>query len=119
MKILQATCVGGQVFANGSIVPACEIMGEGGISSGYLLIADDKFFYLPKTTPDVKLFLTKIENLCDKIGSLCDSISAITVICSAPSSPSSTPVNSSSILLAKANILLVKTELTLLKNTLK
>jgi hypothetical protein len=119
MQILEATCTAGIVLANGGIVPSCQILGEGGSSSGYLVIGDEKFFYLPKTTPDVKSFLTQIETLCDKIGALCDSIKAITVTCSAPASPSSTPINSLVFSLAKVEISAIKANLSTLKGNLK
>jgi hypothetical protein len=119
MQILEATCTAGVVSANGGIVPSCQILGEGGSSSGYLVIGDEKFFYLPKTTPDVKSFLTQIETLCDKIGALCDSIKAITVLCSAPGAPSGTPVNSAVFAIAKTEISAIKTNLSTLKSGLK
>lgn len=119
MQIFEASCNAGIVQANGGIVPSCQILGEGGSSTGYLIIGEEKFFYLPKTTPDVKSFLTEIETLCDKIGALCDSIKAITVICSAPASPSSTPVNSAVFTSAKLEISAIKTNLSTLKNSLK
>jgi len=119
MQILEATCTAGVVSANGGIVPSCQILGEGGSSSGYLVIGDEKFFYLPKTTPDVKSFLTQIETLCDKIGALCDSIKTITVLCSAPASPSGPPLNSAVFTVAKAEITAIKTNLSTLKGNLK
>jgi len=119
MQIFEATCTAGIVSTTLGIVPSCKILGEGGSSSGYLIIDEEEFFYLPKTTPDVKSFLTQIETLCDKIGDLCDSISAITVICSAPASPSGTPINSAVFTTAKAEISAIKTNLTTLKGSLK
>lgn len=119
MQIFEATCTAGIVSTSTGIVPSCQILGEGGSSSGYLIIDEEQFFYLPKTTPDVKSFLTQIETLCDKIGALCDSIKAITVICSAPASPSGTPINSAVFTTAKAEISAIKTNLTTLKGSLK
>lgn len=54
MKILSATCAGGVVYAGAGIVPNCPILGEGGASEGYLVIAEDEAVYLPKTAPDTK-----------------------------------------------------------------
>jgi hypothetical protein len=119
MKIFNATCAGGIVTANGGVVPDCPILGEGGTSSGYLVIAEEKFVYLPKTTPDVKSFLAQVENLCDKLTALCTKISAITVTCSSPGSPSSPPINAADFAISSAEISAVKTSLTTLKNTLK
>ena len=119
MQIFEATCTAGIVSANGGIVPSCQILGEGGSSSGYLLIANDEFFYLPKISPETKSLIGQIETLFDKIGALCDSIKAITVTCSAPASPSGTPLNSAVFTSAKTEISEIKTNLTNLKNTLK
>jgi hypothetical protein len=119
MQILEATCVGGVVISDLGVVPSCQILGEGGSSSGYLVIGDEKFFYLPKISPDTKSLIGQIETLCDKIGALCDSIKAITVLCSAPGAPSGPPINSAIFSIAKVEITAIKTNLTILKNTLK
>jgi hypothetical protein len=119
MQILEATCTAGVVSANGGIVPSCQILGEGGSSSGYLVIGDEKFFYLPKISPDTKSLIGQIETLCDKIGALCDSIKAITVTCSAPGSPSSVPINALVFTVAKTEITAIKTNLSTLKGNLK
>ena len=57
MKILKATCAGGVVYAGAGIVPNCPILGEGGASEGYLVIAEGDLVYLPKTAPDTKTTL--------------------------------------------------------------
>ena len=54
MKILKASCLGGQVIADGMIVSGCEIMGEGGASDGWLVLGEGEAVYFPKTTPDLK-----------------------------------------------------------------
>jgi len=119
MQILEATCVGGVVISDLGVVPSCQILGEGGSSSGYLVIGDEKFFYLPKISPDTKSLIGQIETLCDKIGALCDSIKAITVLCSAPASPSGPPLNSAVFTIAKTEISAIKTNLSTLKGNLK
>lgn len=119
MRIFNATLAGGVVTANNLPVPQCEVLGEGGNSSGYLLIAEGKFFYLPKTTPDVKSFLIQAENLCTKLEALCDTIAAITVTCALPGSPSSTPINAAAFVTAKADITAIHENLTTLKGVLK
>ncbi len=119
MKILNATLTGGFVTVAGLPVPNCPVHGEGGNSSGYLLIAEGKFFYLPKTTPDVKSFLTQIENLCGKLEGLCDKIAAITVTCALPSMPSSTPINAADFATVKTDIEAIHENLTTLKGALK
>lgn len=105
MRVFNATCSGGVVTANGGVVPNCPINGEGGASSGYLVISGSKLIYLPKTTPDVKSLIVLLESLCDKI-------SALTVTCAAPGSPSSTPINA-------ADFASIKSDLTSLKGALK
>lgn len=104
MKIFNASCAAGIVTANGGIVPNCPILGEGGVSSGYLVMAENKLVYLPKTTPDLKSLIGLIENLCDQI-------SAITVLSASPGSPTSTPINSAAITAIKAQISILKSAL--------
>lgn len=105
MRVFEASVAGGVVSANGGIVPDCPILGEGGDSSGYLVIAEDELVYLPKTTPDVKALIVLLEALCDKI-------SALTVTSAIPGNPSSTPINA-------ADFVEIKTNLTDLKGVLK
>jgi len=119
MQIFNATCASSVVTANGQVVPDCPILGQGGSSSGYLIISNNKLVYLPKTTPDVETFLTQIENLCGKLETLCDTIQAITVTCSAPASPSGTPLNSAAFATAKSDIAAIHSNLTTLKGALK
>ena len=57
MRIFKATCKDKQVILDNTVVPDCPILGEGGDSSGWLIIADAEFVYLPKTTPDVSEFI--------------------------------------------------------------
>jgi len=120
MKIFDATCVAGVVTINGLPVSGCPILGEGvGASSGYVVMAEGKIVYLPKTTPDVKTFLAQVENLCGKLETLCDTIAAITVTCSIPGNPSSVPINAAAFAIAKTNILAIHSNLTALKGALK
>lgn len=104
-RIFEATCAGGVVTANGAVVPNCPIVGEGGTSSGYLVVCESDLFYLPKITPDTVALITQLENLCDKI-------SALTVISSVPGNPSSTPTNA-------ADFAAIKEQLTSLKGALR
>ena len=58
MKIFEASAEGQVVRVGGRVVPDCPILGEGlGSSSGYLVMAEEKLVYLPKTTPDLKALL--------------------------------------------------------------
>lgn len=119
MRIFNATCTAGIIRVNNLIVASCPNLGEGGTSTGYLLIAENTLFYLPKTTPDVKSFLTQIENLCTKLEGLCDKIAAITVTCASPGSPSSAPINAADFATIKTDITSIHTNLTNLKGALK
>jgi hypothetical protein len=105
MRIFNATCANNVVSVDGQVVPSCPVMGEGGTSSGYLVISESDLFYLPKTTPDVKTLITTLESLIDKI-------LAMTMTSSLPGSPTSTPINS-------ADFTLIKTDLTNLKGALR
>lgn len=105
MRVFEASVSEGVVSANGGVVINCPILGEGGDSSGYLVMSESDLVYLPKISPDVKSLINLLETLCDKINE-------ITVICAAPASPSSVPVN-------VADITAVKTDLTTLKDALK
>lgn len=53
MKIFNATVNEGKVLVNGQEVPNCPILGEGGQSSGFLVMAENELVYLPKTSPDL------------------------------------------------------------------
>ncbi len=119
MRIFSANVVSGAVVVSGGAVPNCPILGEGGDSSGYLVIDGTELVYLPKTTPDVKSFLIQVENLCTKLETLCDTIKAITVTCALPGSPSSVPINAAAFTTAKSDIAAIHESLTTLKGVLK
>ena len=53
MKIFSASVSGGKVKANGGEVVGCPILGEGGDSQGYLIMAEGDLVYIPKTSPDL------------------------------------------------------------------
>lgn len=53
MKIFNASVSGGKVKANGGEVVGCPILGEGGDSQGYLIMAEGDLVYIPKTSPDL------------------------------------------------------------------
>jgi hypothetical protein len=119
MRVFEASVSGGVVSANNGVVLDCPILGEGGDSFGYLVIAEETLIYLPKTTPDVKTFLTEIESLCTKLETLCTRIAAITVICATPGNASSIPVNSAAFITSQSDIATIHTALTNLKGALK
>lgn len=53
MKIFNAKVEGGKVIVNGLAVENCPILGEGGNSSGFVVMAEGDLVYLPKTSPDL------------------------------------------------------------------
>ena len=53
MKIFKSTVAEVKVLVHGLEVPNCPILGEGGDSSGFLVMAEDELVYLPKTSPDL------------------------------------------------------------------
>ena len=53
MKIFSAEMSGGKITANGGEVVGCPVLGEGGDSKGYLIMAEGDLVYIPKTSPDL------------------------------------------------------------------
>lgn len=53
MKIFDAKVAEGKVIVADLEVPNCPILGEGGDSLGFLVMAEEKLVYLPKTSPDL------------------------------------------------------------------
>lgn len=69
MQIFKATCKSKQVLLDNTVVPNCPILGGGGDSSGWLVIADAEFVYLPNTTPDVSELISHTMNALQVIAS--------------------------------------------------
>lgn len=67
MKIFDASVQDGVIKADNGVVVDCPILGEGGNSSGYIVMAEDKLVYLPKTSPDLKTTLEYISNALNTI----------------------------------------------------
>lgn len=63
MKIFNAKVEGGTIKADKGVVVDCPILGEGGDSEGYLIMAEEKLVYLPKRSPDLKNTLQILSNL--------------------------------------------------------
>ena len=53
MKIFSAEMSGGKITANGGEVVGCPVLGEGGDSKGYIIMAEGDLVYIPKTSPDL------------------------------------------------------------------
>lgn len=69
MKIFEASVKGGQVIADGGIILSCPILGDGGDSTGYLIMAEGKLVYIPNKTPDLSKTLDLLIDLANKLGS--------------------------------------------------
>lgn len=69
-KIIDATCVGGVVTADGVPVTSAKILSEGvAVSEGVLLMEEDKSTYMTSNASDLKMAL-------EQIGSALTSIAA-------------------------------------------
>ena len=57
-------------------VPDCEILGDGKApSSEGILIADqNRFWYIPLITPNIKDILTQMESICDRMKDITDNL---------------------------------------------
>lgn len=67
MKIFNASVSGGKVKANGGEVVGCPILGEGGDSQGYLIMAEGDLVYIPKTSPDLSKTLQYLSTALNTI----------------------------------------------------
>lgn len=77
MRVLSASCVIGQVTCGAALVPDVTILSEGVASSeGYLIIDQDRMFYVAKTTPDLATTLDKISTALGQIASALTTIDA-------------------------------------------
>lgn len=121
MILYEGKCAGKVVTlvdgAQNIIVPDCKIFGNGTApSSNGIVIADqDRFYYIPLTTPDTEKILDKAEALCDKLKNICTILeSAETLIDSASTGMAFVPsvVTGESI---KANATALSTEVDTLK----
>ena len=69
MKIFEASVEDGKIKADKGVIVNCPILGEGGNSTGYLIMAEGKLVYLPKTSPDLKQTLTILSTLISTLAS--------------------------------------------------
>lgn len=111
-KMLEATCAGGVVTAEGVPVPAADILSEGvGSSSGVLLLDEDTAKYLTSNASDLKTALTKINSALSEISS------ALTALAAGMTGPTTAPPPT---LPASVAIITAKVaELAILKESLK
>jgi hypothetical protein len=74
-KMLDASCSGGVVIAEGVPVPEAQILSEGvGPSTGVIIIDEDRARYLAKVTPDLK---TTLEKIASALGAIASALTAI------------------------------------------
>lgn len=57
MKIFEAKRTGGVITADGGAVIDCPVLGEGGDSEGFIVMAEGELVYLPRTSPDLSTTL--------------------------------------------------------------
>lgn len=118
INVFKASCGGGVVTVEGKPVNVA-INGEGlGASEGYLVISETEAVYLPKTTPDVKEVIEKIE---DFINTMSETISIIQsgILNSNMGGQIKLPTFDADIILKKESLLEQKEKLRTLKDRLK
>lgn len=69
MKIFPANRKKGVVYANGGAVLNCPVLGEGGESEGWLIMAEDELVYIPRTSPDLSTTLQYLSTTLSTIAS--------------------------------------------------
>jgi hypothetical protein len=112
-KTLDATCQAGVVTSSGVPVAGAQILSEGvGPSTGILLLDEDKFYYIPKTSPDLK---TTIEKLISILTELTTSLTLIDAKPTGGVASAVTPVAALNIV----NLTAISAELTALSGVLK
>lgn len=110
-KILEATCAGGVVTADGLPVSGATVLSEGvAPSSGILIMQGDEKTYVAKTSPDLNLTLAR---LAEALGNIATALTALDAkpIGALPPAPSSAA--------AIANITSIQGQLTALKEAMK
>jgi hypothetical protein len=111
-KILEASCVGGVVTADGVPVPAADILSEGvGASEGVLMLEGEQAKYLPSSAGDIK---TAIEKTVSAIQTVAQILTAIGASMTGP-----TTAPPPSLAADLGDLAATLTELTTLKETLK
>jgi hypothetical protein len=125
-KTLEATCTAGVVLVGGLPVPGATVFSEGiAESEGVVLLDEDKAFYLPKTTPDLKTTLDNLVNVLSQletaINTIGDTFTAVGagMVGSSTAPPPTLPASVTSIKATATAIDAIKTTLTTLKGALK
>lgn len=113
MRVLSASCVGQQVTCGSGIVTGVTILSEGvSSSSGYLIIDQDRKYYVSKTSPDLK---STIEAIASALGQIATALTTIDAKPVGGSGSAPAPGAAANI----TQITALQTQLTTLKDALK
>lgn len=69
MKVINAQISGGVITTEGGIVIDCPILGEGGDSEGFIIMAEGELVYIPKRSPDLSKTLELLSTTLSTIAS--------------------------------------------------
>lgn len=69
MKIFEAKRTGGVITADSGVVVDCPILGEGGDSEGFIIMAEGELVYIPKRSPDLSTTLQFLSTTLSTIAS--------------------------------------------------
>ena len=69
MKIFEAKRAGGVITADGGAGIDCPILGEGGDSEGFIIMAEGELVYIPKRSPDLSQTLQLLSTTLSTIAS--------------------------------------------------
>ncbi len=70
-RVLDATCLANIVTCEGVPVTGVTVLSEGvSQSSGYLIIDEDKTYYVAKTSPDLKAAITTLNSMLTSIANM-------------------------------------------------
>lgn len=69
MKIFEAKRTGGIITVDKGVVVDCPVLGEGGDSTGFVVMAEGEIVYLPKTSPDLSTTLQLLSTTLSTIAS--------------------------------------------------
>lgn len=126
-KMLDATCdASGKVTAEGTLVPAAQVLSLGKqASSGLLIIEEDKARYMPSSATDIQ---TTIDKLISAITSISDAVTQIATTLTSigagmhgatTAPPGTLPTDVANINAKVSDLSTVKSQLTTLKGALK
>ncbi len=125
-KVLEAECEAGVVTIEDLPIAESTILSEGvGSSEGIAILQDEKVFYIPNATPDLKLTIEKaidaINQIAQTLTTISGSLTAIGAGMTGPttSPPPTLPVDVAQILTDTVTLMSTATELETLKGMLR